>query len=225
MASPCRSRHRRLLPVLLSVTLLGGGCQFTGVSEAGRERCRSLGADAGHPLAAALSYVRCLPNSDATLAIEKAAAKAAEKAEKAATARRAALVACRRRQGTITTLMASLRQAEQELAAARSTPFRPSVAPPQPLDAGKESRYRPEDQRLDRDRYEAALATWEQQVASQRFQWRQQRAERTEAAQRRLDRDAQALRQLQPDLFNGPASIEFDPTALQRVNAGCDSVG
>lgn len=215
MASPCRSRHRRLFPVLLSVTLLGGGCQFTGVSEAGRERCRRLGADAGHPLAAALSYVRCLPNADATLAAEKAA-------EKAATARRAALEACRRRQGTITNLMASLRQAEQELAAARSSPFSPSVAPPQPLDAGKESRYRPEDQRLDRDRYEAALAAWEQQVASQRFQWRQQRAERIEAAQGRLDRDAQALRQLKPDLFNGPASIEFDPTALKKVSAGCD---
>ncbi|MBW4530763.1 MAG: hypothetical protein KME02_08770 [Aphanothece saxicola GSE-SYN-MK-01-06B] len=213
-------RHRRLFPVLLGVTLLGGGCQFTGVSEAGRERCRRLAADAGHPLAAALSYVRCLPSSDATLTAEKAAEKAAN-----AKARRTALEACRRRQATITTLIGSLRQAEQELAAARNSPFRPTVAPPQPLDAGKESRYRPEDQRLDRDRYEAALGAWEQQVASQRAQWRQRRAERIEAAQVRLDRDAQALRQLQPDLFNGPASIEFDPTALRQVNAGCDRAG
>ena len=159
MASSRARRHRRLLPVLLGVTLLGGGCQFTGVSEAGRERCRRLGAAAGNPLAAALSYVRCLPGSDSSLAAEKAA-------EAAATARRAALESCRRRKGTITTLIGSLRQAEQELAEARNSPFSPSVAPPQPLDAGKESRYRPEDQRLDRDRYEAALGAWEQQVAS-----------------------------------------------------------
>ena len=218
MASSHARRHRRLLPVLLGVTLLGGGCQFTGVSEAGRERCRRLVAAAGNPLAAALSYVRCLPGSDSSLAAEKAA-------EAAATARRAALESCRRRTGTITTLIGSLRQAEQELAAARNSPFSPSVAPPQPLDAGKESRYRPEDQRLDRDRYEAALGAWEQQVASQRAQWRQQRTERIEAAQARLDRDAQALRQLQPDLFNGPASIEFDPGALRQVSAGCDSAG
>ncbi len=218
MASSRARRHRRLLPVLLGVTLLGGGCQFTGVSEAGRERCRRLGAAAGNPLAAALSYVRCLPGSDSSLAAEKAASAAAA-------ARPAAQEACRSRQGTITTLIGSLRQAEQELAAARNSPFRPSVAPPPPLDAGKESRYRPEDQRLDRDRYEAALGAWEQQVASQRAQWRQQRAERIEAAQERLDRDAQALRQLQPDLFNGPASIEFDPRALRQVSAGCDSAG
>ncbi len=216
MASPSGSRHRRLLPVLLSVTLLVGGCQVTGVSEAGRDRCRRLSASAGNPFTAALSYVRCLPSSDSSLAAEKAA-------ETAAAARRAALQACRSRQGKITSLIESLRQAEQELAAARSSPFRPSMAPPQPLDAGKESRYRPEDQLLDQDRYEAALGAWEQQVASQRAQWRKQRGERIKAAQGRLDRDAQALKELQPDLFNSPTSIEFDPTAVRRVSAGCHS--
>jgi len=216
MASPSGSRHRRLLPVFLSVTLLVGGCQVTGVSEAGRDRCRRLSASAGNPFTAAFSYLRCLPSSDSSLAAEKAA-------ETAAAARRAALQACRSRQGKITSLIGSLRQAEQELAAARSSPFSPSVAPPQPLDAGKESRYRPEDQLLDRDRYEAALGAWEQQVASQRAQWRKQRGERIKAAQGRLDRDAQALKELQPDLFNSPTSIEFDPTALRRVSAGCHS--
>ncbi|MCP9858424.1 MULTISPECIES: hypothetical protein [unclassified Cyanobium] len=219
MASSRGSRHRRLLPVLLGVTLLSGGCQFTGVSEAGRERCRKLSAAAGNPPMAALSYVRCLPGSDSSLAAEKAAD------EQAAAARRAALESCRNRQRQINTLLASLRNAEQELAAARNSSFRPSEAPPDPLDAGKESRYRPEDQRLDRDRYEAALGAWEQQVAAQRAQWRQQRVERIAAAQGQLDRDAQALRRLQPDLFNAPASIEFDPTALRRVRADCDSAG
>ncbi len=215
MASSHGSRCRPLLPVLLGLTLLAGGCQGAGVSEAGRERCRRLSAAAGNPVSAALIYVRCLPDSDRSLAKERAAT------EKAAASRRAALEACRRRQRTVTTLMESLRRTEQELAAARNSPFRPSVAPPQPLDAGRESRYRPEDQRLDRERYEEALGAWEQQVAVERARWRQRREARIDAAQDRLNREAMALRDLQPDLFTGPASIEFDPVAVGRVTAGC----
>ncbi len=215
MASSRGSRCRPLLPVLLGLTLLAGGCQVAGVSEAGRERCRRLSAAAGNPLAAAVDYLRCLPGTDRSLAMERAAM------EKAAAARREALDACRRRQRRITTLMESLRSAEQELAAAGTIPFQPSVAPPQPLDDGRESRYRPEDQRLDRERYEEALGAWEQQVAGERARWRQRRDARAAAAQERLDRDAQALRDLQPDLFTGPASIEFDPGAVGRVRAGC----
>jgi hypothetical protein len=215
MASSHGSRCRPLLPVLLGLTLLASGCQGAGVSEAGRERCRRLSAAAGNPVSAALIYVRCLPDSDRSLAKERAAT------EKAAASRRAALEACRRRQRTVTTLMESLRRTEQELAAARNSPFRPSVAPPQPLDAGRESRYRPEDQRLDRERYEEALGAWEQQVAAERARWRQRREARIDAAQDRLNREAMALRDLQPDLFTGPASIEFDPVAVGRVTAGC----
>ncbi|MCP9838237.1 hypothetical protein KBY84_12120 [Cyanobium sp. N.Huapi 1H5] len=217
MASSRGSRCRPLLPMLLGLTLLAGGCQGSGVSEAGRERCRRLSAAAGNPVTAALSYLRCLPGTDQSLALERAAM------EKAAAARRQAQDACRRRQGRITTLMESLRSAEQDLAAARNSPFRPSLAPPQPLDDGRESRYRPEDQRLDRERYEEALGAWEQQVAGERARWRQQREARITAAQERLDRDAQALRGLQPDLFTGPASIEFDAAAVGRVRTGCSS--
>jgi hypothetical protein len=201
--------------VLLCLTLLAGGCQEGGVSEAGRERCRRLSAAAGNPFTATLSYLRCLPDTDRRLATERAAK------EKAAGARREALDACRQRQRRITTLMESLRSAEQELAAARNSPFRPSVSPPQPLDDGKEARYRPEDQRLDRERYEEALGAWEQQVAAERARWRQGRDARVDAAQRNLDRDAQALRKLQPDLFTGPASIEFNPLAVARLRAVC----
>ena len=215
MASSRGSRCRPLLPVLLGLSLLASGCQGVGVSEAGRERCRRLSAAAGNPVTAALSYVRCLHDTDQSLALERAAM------EKAAAARREALEACRRRQGRITTLMESLRSAEQELAAARNSPFRPSVAPPQPLDAGRESRYRPEDQRLDRERYEEALSAWEQQVAAELARWRQQRNARVAAAQDRLNRDAHALRDLQPDLFTGPARIEFNPVAVARQRTAC----
>lgn len=217
MASSRGSRLRPLLPVLLGLTLLAGGCQVAGVSEAGKERCRRLSAAAGDPFRAALSYLRCLPGTDRSLAIERAAI------EKAAAARREALDSCRRRQGRIATMMESLRSAEQELAAARNSPFRPSVAPPRPLDDGRESRYRPEDQRLDRERYEEALGAWEQQVAGERARWLQRRDARITAAQDRLDRDAQALRDLQPDLFTGPASIEFNPVAVGRLRTGCSS--
>jgi hypothetical protein len=218
MARSCPSGQQHILLVLVGVTLLAGGCQFTGVSAAGRERCRQRSEAAGNPVTAALAYVRCLPTVDRSLAIEKAAAQAAA-------ARRAALEACRVRQQRITALMASLRKAEQALAAARNTPFQPSVAPPPPLDSRRESRYRPEDQQLDRERYEAALDAWEQRVAGQRTLWRQQRAERIATAQERLDRDFRALKTLEPDLFNGPESIEFNPTVVQRVTADCGAPG
>lgn len=212
------ARRQRLFLVLLGVTLLGSGCRFTDVSEAGRERCRERSAAAGNPFTAALTYVRCLPSTDRSLAIDSAATK-----EEAA--RRAALEACRSRQERITALMASLREAEQELAAARNTPFQPSVAPPEPLDDRRESRYRLEDQQLDRERYEAALDAWEQRVADQRVRWQEDRVQRIKRAQERLDRSFVALKTLQPDLFSGPGSIEFDPAVARRVAAGCDSTG
>ncbi|KEF40720.1 MAG: hypothetical protein ER33_15540 [Cyanobium sp. CACIAM 14] len=218
MARFCRRGKPRLLPVLLGVTLLAGGCQPNGVSSAGRDRCRQRSEVAGDPFRAALTYWRCLPAVDRELAAERAAATAA-------TAKRAAREACRQRQQKITALMVSLRKAEQELAAARDTPFRPSVPPPPPLDSRTESRYRPEDQQLDRERYEAALAAWEQRVAGQRALWRQERAARIETAQARLDREFQALKSLQPDLFTGPDSIEFDPAVVRRLSSGCDGTG
>ncbi|WP_216904831.1 hypothetical protein [Synechococcus sp. CCY 9618] len=204
--------------MLLGVTVLAGGCQFTGVSEGGRERCRQRGAGAGDPVRAALAYVRCLPTTDRSLAIENATSRAAA-------ARQAALDACRSRQQRISALMASLREAEQELAAARNAPFRPSEAAPPPLDARREARYRQEDQQLDRERYEAAFDAWEQRVAGQRARWREERATRIESAQARLDRDFLALKTLQPDLFNAPESIEFDPEVARRVTNGCEGTG
>jgi hypothetical protein len=214
MARPPGIRFLRRSALLLSLIVAGSGCQFAGVSEAGRDRCRRLSASAGDPFTAALSQLRCLPTTDRLLAIEQAERKAAG-------ARTAALESCRLRQRRISDLIASLHRSEQALATARSTPFRPSVAPPAPLDATRESRYRLEDQQLDRERYETALEAWEQQVAGEKWRWRQERAERMAAAQKRLDRDHQALLALQPDLFTAPGSIEFDPAAVARVNAAC----
>jgi hypothetical protein len=201
---------------MLGVTLLAG-CQIPGVSEAGRERCRQRGAGAGDPIRGALSYMRCLQTTDRSLAIEAAAARESA-------ARQAALEACRNRRERVTALMASLRQAEQELAAARATSFRPSLPPP-PWDPTRESRYRLEDQQLDRERYEADLRAWEQRVAPERANWRAERAQRIDVAQSRLDKDYQTLRSLQPDLFNGPDSIEFNPAVVKKVSADCASPG
>lgn len=214
MARPSGTRLLRRSALLLSLIVASGGCQFSGVSEAGRERCRILSASAGDPFSAALRQLRCLPTTDRLLASERAE-------KKAAAARSAALQACRSRQRRITDLMASLRRSEQELAAARRSAFRPSLPPPAPPDAARESRYRLEDQQLDRERYEAALGAWEQQLAGEKERWRRQRAERLTTAQDRLNRDQQALRQLQPDLFQAPDSIEFAPAALARISAAC----
>ncbi len=219
MASFRRIGHQGTLVVLLGLTLLSGGCQFPGVSEAGRERCRKLSAQASDPIAAALAYGRCLPTSDRELAIE------AEAAARAVEAKRQALLACRVRRQKIMALMTSLRAAERELAAARTTPFLSSQPAPPPIDESTESRYRLEDQQLDRQRREAALAAWEERVAGERASWRSERSARIARAQERLERDRLALKGLQPDLFTGPESIEFNPAVARRATAACETSG
>jgi hypothetical protein len=219
MARFLRTGHRGTTAVLLGITLLSSGCQFIGVSSAGRERCRKLSATAAHPIAAALAYGRCLPTTDRMLAIE------AEAAARAAEAKRKALLACRARRQRIMALMASLWTAEQELAATKNAPFRPSLAPPAPIDERTEARYRLEDQQLDHQRREAALAAWEERVAAERVRWRDERARRIATAQERLDRGLLALKSLQPNLFTGPGSIEFDPVVARQVTTPCDTPG
>jgi hypothetical protein len=219
MARFQRIGHHGTLVVLLGLTLLSGGCHFAGVSEAGRERCRKLSAQASDPIASALAYARCLPSSDRELAIE------AEAAARAAEAKRQALLACGVRRQKILALMASLRASERELAAARNAPFLASLPPPPPIDESAESRYRLEDQQLDRQRRESALAAWEERVAGEKARWRNERSARIARAREHLDRDRLALKGLEPDLFTGTESIEFNPAVVRRATTACEASG
>lgn len=108
--------------------------------------------------------------------------------------------------------LAELRRAEASLAEQRVLAPAPTEQPPV-WDEEKESRYSEVDQELDRQRYEQDLAAWRQRQAASSLQ-----RQRLDAAQQRLNRQAQLLQQRYPGLFTGPASIEVRPQELARLS-------
>ncbi len=129
---------------------------------------------------------------------------------------------CQRNRPRIQTLTKELRRAERDLAAVRNESYRPAARPKKAFDEATESRFRPEDQDLDQQRYEAAVAAWERAEADRQRQWNAAHRQRVEQAQAELNSTARKLRELEPDLFTGPRSIEFVPVVAQRVNR-CDA--
>ena len=134
---------------------------------------------------------------------------------------RQAVEACQRLRPRIQTLMAKLRRDERDLAAVKKERYFSTAAPRKPFDEETESRFRPEDQELDRQRHEAAVAEWEGREASRRGQWHRAHQQRLDQAQLQLNRTARQLRELEPRLFTAPQSIEFSSTVARRVTR-CD---
>ena len=134
---------------------------------------------------------------------------------------RQAVEQCQRNRPRIQTLMANLRRDERELAAVKQDRYLPTAAPRKPFDEETESRFRPEDQELDRQRHEAAVAEWENLEASRRRQWQSAHRQRIDQAQAQLNRTARQLRELEPRLFTAPQSIEFAPVVARQVTR-CD---
>jgi exonuclease VII large subunit len=134
---------------------------------------------------------------------------------------RQAVEQCQRNRPRIQSLMANLRREERDLAAVKQDRYVPTPAPRKPFDEETESRFRPEDQELDRQRHEAAVAEWESREASRRRQWQTAHRERIDRAQAQLNRTARQLRELEPSLFTAPQSIEFAPVVARRVTR-CD---
>ena len=112
--------------------------------------------------------------------------------------------------------MGELRQAEAALAAVKGEQYRP-VPPPAPLEEAQESRYRPEDQDLDREHHAQAMAAWETAEAERRRLWAEDHDQRLAAAQGRLDQIAADLQRRRGDLFTGPGSIEFNPQVAEAI--------
>jgi hypothetical protein len=208
---------------LLALLALLAGCAPAAppVSEQGKARCLQQRAGGPSGFARDQAYRRCLATIEAVLAEER---RSAERLQAAAQQRqeliRQARQRCLDRREQITGLMSSLRRAEAELAAVKIEAYTPPPPPP-PWDEARESRYRQEDQELDRQRHEAALAAWQSRVAGRRAGWEAGRRQRQEQAQQRLDRTAAELRALAPDLFTGPSSIEFNPAVARQVRS-CD---
>jgi hypothetical protein len=187
------------------------------VSEAGQARCRERVAADRNPFTRHQAYRRCLATIDAALKQEAAKPPVPEKDASLT----AAVKRCQERRPTITGLMANLRSQERQLAALRAESYVPASPRPR-FDAEAEARFRLEDQELDRERYEAALAEWESAEAARRGEWAAGHRRRLAEVQARLNRTTAELRQMEPDLFTGPASIEFVPAVAQRLRS-CDA--
>lgn len=130
---------------------------------------------------------------------------------------------CRRERPGLEARMERLRRAELRLARVKEEAYVP-LAPPPPWDEGKESRYRQEDRDADWLRDEQAREAWRRREKGRRESWLMDHQERLRQAQRHLDQQTRELRARRPDLFTGPASIEFHPEVVDRIRA-CREVG
>lgn len=199
------------------VLLAGCGSGKPPVSGRGQALCRERASKVSEGFARDHVYGRCLASIEAELAAEdRAAALRREAALRRKLQAAKSGQHCRNQRRQLLALMASLRRTEAELAATKRDTYRSSSAPP-PWDEDRESRYRLEDRELDRQRHEAAVAGWQSREAARRAAWEAGRRRRQDQAQQRLNQTARRLRQLEPDLFIAPGSIEFDAAVVRRL--------
>ena len=206
-ASPC------VLPGVLAcglAALLVTGCGLLGprVSEEGQARCRQELAAITNPLARPLARQRCLASIEARLRDE---ARQRQQALQAATAR------CRRQAPQLTATLAQLRAAQAALSVLHAARYQ-GTPPPQPLNAGTESRFRREDQELDQERYEEAYRQWQEEESRRAASWQHEQDSQKRLEQARLNQAAGRLRQLQPALFRGSGNLEVDAAAVRRYS-------
>jgi hypothetical protein len=197
--------------------MLTGCASAPEVSQAGRDLCRRQSAAVANPFARPFVERRCLRTVEQVLRRQR---QKAARGPSAADRLEASVKRCRERQPTVSSLMVALRRAERNLADVKAEEFLPA-APPQAPDEAMLARFRREDQEFERERHEAELAAWRDREADRRSAWRASHRQRLERAQTELDRAARELRDMEPSLFTGPGSIEFDVAVARRVTL-CD---
>ncbi|MCT0223619.1 hypothetical protein [Synechococcus sp. CS-1328] len=203
---------------MLALSLLLSSCALAGVgvSEAGRQRCRNLAAASGPPLLGPWRELRCLPGVDQRLAAEKAQER--QRREQAQQRLQADLARCRQQRQPMLTLVTELRRTRQSLADLRLEGYDPSPRP-RPPDEELEARYRPEDQELDRERYEAALAAWKQAEWQRRGRWEARHRERRAVLETQQRQQLAELRRLNPSLLKGDRFEEQDVARYSHCRA------
>jgi DNA segregation ATPase FtsK/SpoIIIE-like protein len=201
------ARPFRLVTPLLALSLLLSSCALAGVgvSEAGRQRCRNLAAASGPPLLGPWRELRCLPGVDKRLASE--AAQERRRREQAQQRLQADLARCRQQRQPMLALVTELRRTRQTLADQRLEAYTPAPRP-QPPDEELEARYRPEDQELDRERYEAALAAWREAESQRRRRWEARHRARRMVLEAQQQQQLAELRRRNPALLKGDALQE-----------------
>jgi len=197
---------------LLLVLALLGGCQAgSPLSPKGRQRCSTQVASEANGLLRPLRYGHCLLSIEAVLERERAEARIRQQA-----AARKRLAECFANQADVKSLARALQAAKARLAKLQGEPYLQS-ARPQRLDPDLQRRFAAYDQELDQERYDTALAQW-QQAESERYQnWRSGQRHRIQEEQANLAALARRLNRLNPQLFVAPGSLGPPPILNQQA--------
>lgn len=203
----------RAWSLVLLLALLGGCQAGSPPSPKGRQRCSAQVASEANGLLRPLHYGQCLLSIEAVLERERAEAQIRQQA-----AARKRLAECLANQVDVKSLALGLQAAKARLAKLQGEPYQ-EAARPQRLDPDLQRRFASYDQELDQERYDTALAQW-QQAESVRYQnWRAGQRRRIQDEQANLAALARRLNQLNPQLFAAPGSLG-PPPILNRQAYG-----
>ena len=197
--------------LLLLLALLGGCQAGSPFSPKGRQRCSAQVASEANGLLRPLRYGQCLLSIEAVLERERAEARIRQQA-----AARKRLAECYANQVDVKNLALALQAAKARLAKLQGEPYQES-ARPQRLDPDLQRRFATYDQELDQERYDTALAQW-QQAESERYQtWRAGQQHRIQEELANVAAIARRLNQLNPALFAAPGSLGPPPMLNQQA--------
>ena len=134
------------------------------------------------------------------------------------------LVRCLRDQGQLVAQVAGLKTQLQALATIKQDRFIPP-AKPTPIDPELAERYSQEDRELDEERYQSSLIVWEKMNAERYRLWLVDHTRRERALELDVERQAQALKQLNPAVVqrtpNKPGSFELNRQVVEKYS-NCD---
>ena len=133
-------------------------------------------------------------------------------------------VQCLRDQSQLVAQVARLRPQLQALATLQQERFIPP-AKPTAIDPELAQRYSQEDRELDEQRYQSSLLVWEQMNAERYRLWLVDHTRRQRALELEVERRAQALKQLNPEVVqrspNKPGSLALNRQAVEKYS-NCD---
>jgi hypothetical protein len=134
------------------------------------------------------------------------------------------LVQCLRDQNQLVALVAQLKPQLQALATIKQERFVPP-AKPTPIDPELAERYTQEDRELDEQRFQSSLLAWEQMNAERYRLWLFDHTRRERALELVVERQAKALKQLNPAVVqrtaSKPGSFALNRQAVQKYS-NCD---
>jgi hypothetical protein len=129
-----------------------------------------------------------------------------------------------RDQGQLVAQVAGLKTQIQALATIKQDRFIPP-AKPTPIDPELAERYSQEDRELDEERYQSSLIVWEKMNAERYRLWLVDHTRRERALELDVERQAQALKQLNPEVVqrspNKPGSLALKRQAVEKYS-NCD---